>query len=126
MKTKSPANLLFVLAAVTLFFLSTAEVVAIIDLSVAPGGPAIQAAGLVNQEHKPKFISNVLLVKLTAQARGTLKVAGEEVNPAGTGLPTVDLICRGLGVNTFRSIMPSGAHRNPGAAINSWYKLTLP
>src|SRR5207244_279038 len=60
------------------------------------------------------------------QARANLKVAGEDVNPAATGLPSLDVICREHGVNSFRSVMTAGAHRDRAAAINAWYKLTLP
>src|SRR6266487_4747786 len=72
------------------------------------------------------IFSNTILVKLTAQARAKLKVVGEDVNPSATGLASFDVICRDFGVNGFRSIVTLGVHRDPAAAINSWYKITLP
>ena len=71
------------------------------------------------------IFSNTILVKLTAQARAKLKVVGEDVNPSATGLASLDVICRDFGVNEFRSIVASGVHRDPTAAIHSWYKITL-
>src|SRR5262249_51939764 len=67
-----------------------------------------------------------LLVKFTKQSRAKLKVTAGEVNPAATGLGTLDVISHNFGVTTFRSIITPGGHRNSDAAINSWYKLTLP
>jgi len=64
-------------------------------------------------------------VKLTAQARASLNVIGEDVNPAATGLPSLDLICRDHGVKQFRSIITLGAHRDSAAPVNSWYKISL-
>jgi thermitase len=72
------------------------------------------------------IVSNTILVKLTAQARAKLKVVGEDVNPSATGLASLDGICREFGVKGFRSIVASGVHRDPNAAIHSWYKITLP
>jgi thermitase len=71
------------------------------------------------------IFSNTILVKLTAQARVKLKVVGEDVNPSATGLASLDVICRDFGVKGFRSIVASGVHRDPAAAIHSWYKITL-
>jgi thermitase len=71
------------------------------------------------------IFSNTILVKLTAQARAKLKVVGEDVNPSATGLASLDVICRDFGVKEFRTITTSGVHRDPNAAINSWYKITL-
>src|SRR5437667_4233300 len=109
MKTKSPPSLSFSLIAVALFFLSNPQAVAITDLG-----------------QEPRFVSNTILVKLTPQARANLKVTGEDVNPAATGDPSLDAICRDHEVNSFRTIMTAGAHRDPGAAINAWCKLTIP
>src|SRR5438093_1512972 len=126
MKGKSPSSVVFWLIGAPLFFLSTAYVVAITDLGTQPNGAGIQAVGINNHGQKPSFISNTILVKPTPQARANLKVTGEDVNPAATGLPSLDVICRDHGVRAFRSITTSGPHRDPGAAIHSWYKLTLP
>src|SRR6266545_4338496 len=112
MKNKSLPTGLFSLIAVSLYFLSTPCTIATIDLGTL--------------EQKPRFVANTLLVKFTPQARANLKITGEDVNPAATGLPSVDVICRDHGVQTFRSIVTAGAHRDPGAAINAWCKLTLP
>ena len=109
MKTKSLPSIAFSLIAVALFFLSNPQAVAITDLG-----------------QKPLFVSNTILVKLTPQARANLKVTGEDVNPAATGDPSLDAICRDHEVNSFRTIMTAGAHRDPGAAINAWCKLTIP
>ena len=38
----------------------------------------------------------------------------------------IGVICRDSGVNRFRALVSSGAHRDAAAAINSWFKLTLP
>ena len=109
MKTKSLPSIAFSLIAVALFFLSNPQAVAITDLG-----------------QKPLFVSNTILVKLTPQARANLKVTGEDVNPAATGDPSLDAICRDHEVSSFRTIMTAGAHRDPGAAINAWCKLTIP
>src|SRR5437870_10813094 len=108
MKTKHLRNVVFVMA-VSFILLSADYAVAITDLG-----------------QKPRFVSNTILVKLTPQARANLKVTGEDVNPAATGNPGLDVVCRDHDVKSFRSIMTAGAHRNPAAAINAWYKLTLP
>src|ERR1041385_5616171 len=112
MKNKSLSCSVLSLVAVSLLFLSIPNAVAVIDLGTA--------------EQKPRFVANSILVKLTPQARANLRLAGEDVNPAATGLPSLDVICRDHGVNSFRSIMSAGAHRDPAAAINAWYKLTVP
>jgi thermitase len=83
-----------------------------------PGSGGSEAKGNV-------VLSNTILVKLTARARANLKVVGEDVNPSATGLASLDVICRDFGVKGFRSIVASGVHRDPAAAINSWYKITL-
>src|SRR5439155_17679284 len=101
----------------------TACAFAIIDLPPSPSG---SGAGTNNPGQKPRFISNAVLVKLNAQARANLKAAGGEVNPAATGLPSLDVICRDHAVQRFSSISGSGAHRDPAAAINAWHKLTVP
>src|SRR5438034_5324641 len=123
MKNKSLRNTVSLSIAVSAFVLSTVSAFAIIDLGPSPGG---SGADTNNPGQKPKFISNTALVKLTARARANLRVAGGEVNPAATGLPSLDVICRDHGVQRFSSVMGTGAHRDPAAAINSWYKLTLP
>src|SRR3989442_491779 len=123
MKDKSLRSTVSSLVAVSWFFLSTTGAFAITDLGTSTGGPG---TGTNNPGQKPRFISNTALVKLTAQARASLRGAGGEVNPAATGLPSLDLICRDHDVQRFSSVMSSGAHRDPAAAINSWYKLTLP
>src|SRR2546427_212327 len=109
-----------------LFFLSAPYAVAITDLGTSPRGSRTDASAVDNHEQKPRFVSNAILVKLTPQARANLKVTGEEVNPAATGHPSLDLICRDHGVKSFRSVVTAGAHRDPAAAIHAWYRLTLP
>src|SRR5436309_8446465 len=123
MKKKSLRSTVSLSIAVSWFVLSTASAFAIIDVGPSPGG---SDAGTNNPGQKPRFISNAVLVKLTAQARANLKVAAGEVNPAATGLPSLDVICRDHGIQRFSSIMGPSAHRDPAAAINSWYKLTVP
>src|SRR6266542_7127996 len=112
MNAKSLTNIALSLIAASSFFLSTPYAVAITDLGTSG--------------QKPNFVSNTILVKFAAKARANLKVTGEDVNPAATGDPTLDLVCRDYEVVSFRSIMTAGAHRDPAAAINAWYKLTLP
>src|SRR6266496_3808527 len=109
MKNKSLPGIAFSLIAAALFCLSTPYAVAITDLG-----------------QKPRFVSNTILVKLTPQARANLRVTGEDVNPAATGHPALDVICRDHDVKSFRTIMTAGSHRDPAAAINAWFKLTLP
>jgi thermitase len=46
------------------------------------------------------------------------------VNPAATGLPSLDVIGREHAVQKFSAI--AGPHRDPAAAIHAWFKLTLP
>ncbi len=123
MKNNSLRSTVSLSIAVSAFVLSTVSAFAIIDLGPSPGG---SGAATNNPGQKPRFISNTVLVKLTAQARLNLRVAGGEVDPAATGLPSLDVICRDHGIQRFSSIMGTGAHRDPAAAINSWYKLTLP
>src|ERR1041384_33991 len=108
MKTKHVRNVVFV-TSVSLLLLSAEHAFAITDLG-----------------QTPRVLSNAILVKLTPQARANLKVTGENVNPAATGVPSLDVICRDHGVAGFRSIVNATAHRNPRAAINAWFKLTLP
>src|SRR6266536_2133116 len=108
MKTKYLRSVVFVMT-VSLLLLSAEYVVAITDLG-----------------QTPRFVSNTILVKLTPQARANLKVTGEEVNPAATGNAALDVVCRDHDVKSFRTIMTAGAHRDPAAAINAWYKLALP
>ena len=123
MKYKSLRSTVSLSIAVCWFVLSTAFAFAIIDLAPSPSG---SGAGTNNRGQKPRFISNAILVKLTAQARANLKVAAGEVNPAATGLPSLDVICRDHGIQRVSSIMGPSPHRDPAAAINSWYKLTVP
>src|SRR5439155_13221891 len=108
MKTKYVRNVVFVMT-VSLLLLSAQYAVAITDLG-----------------QTPRFVSNTILVKFTPQARANLKVTGEDVNPAATGLPSLDVICRDHGVRGFHSIMTAIPHRDPVAAINAWFKLTSP
>src|SRR5436190_701862 len=91
---KSPRSLVFSFHTVCLFFLSAAFVLGITDLGTLPGGPGTQAGDTNNRGQQPSFISNTLLVKLAPQARANLKVKGEDVDPAATGLPSLDAICR--------------------------------
>src|SRR6266508_1005715 len=126
MKNKSLPNSAFSLIAVSLFCLSTPYAVAITDLGTLPGGPGAEVSPVNNHGQKPRFVSNTILVKLTPQARASLKVTGEDVDPAATGHPSLDVICRDHGIKSFRSIVTAGAHRDPAAAINAWFKLNLP
>src|SRR5882724_4714384 len=125
MRGKSLRRVVFLVIAVSLFLLSTAYALTITDLRSLPGESDSEGIGINDRGQKPSFISNALLVKLTPQARASLRVTGEDVNPAATGLPSLDVICREHDVKSFRSIMTAGAHRDPAAAINSWHKLTL-
>src|SRR5436309_594952 len=108
MKTKYVRNVVFVMT-VSLLLLSAEYAFAITDLG-----------------QTPRFVSNTILVKLTPQARANLKVTGEDVNPAATGNPALDVVCREHDVKTFRTIMTAGTHRDQAAAINAWCKLALP
>src|SRR5882724_8104268 len=112
MRGKSRRNVVFSLIPVSLFLLSTANSFAIVDLRTVPDGSGSASSDINNHGQKPTFISNTILVKLTAQARASLNVIGEDVNPAATGLPSLDLICRDHGVKQFRSIITLGAHRD--------------
>src|SRR5436190_22301002 len=103
----------------------TVYALAMTDVGTSPGGAGSQDVSIKDRGDKVRFISNTILVKLKAQARAKLKVVGEDVNPSATGLASLDVICRDFGVKGFRSIVASGAHRDPAAAINSWYKITL-
>lgn len=103
MKTKPLPSSAFSMIAVFLFFLSAPFALAVTDLGQAPS-----------------FLSKTLLVKLTPQARANLKVEGDDVNPAATGLPSLDAICRDHDVRSFRSIVASGAPRDPAVPINAW------
>ena len=103
----------------------TVYALAMTDVRTSPGGAGSQDVSIKDRGEKISFISNTILVKLTAQARAKLKVVGEDVNPSATGLASLDVICRDFGVKGFRSIVASGVHRDPAAAINSWHKITL-
>jgi thermitase len=93
-------------------------------LASPPPGAGIPGSG--GEGNGSVIFSNTILVKLTSQARAKLKVVGENVNPSATGLQSLDAICRDFGVKTFRSVVASSVHRDPTAAINLWYKITLP
>jgi thermitase len=125
MRHKSVGRVVFLAIAGSLFLLSTAYPVTRTQLSTLRGEFGSEPVVINNQEQEPRFISNSLLVKLIRQARTSLKVVGEDVNPTNTGLPSLDVISRDHGVSSFHSIMTAGAHRDPSASINSWYKLTL-
>src|SRR5881396_619 len=124
MKLRSWKRSVSLLIGAAFFFLSTTSVAAITELQLSPAGPG--QAGINNQGHKPGFMSNSILVKLTPQARASLKVTGEDVNPTMTGLPALDAIGRDHGVEKFTSITTSGPHRDITAAIHRWFKLSLP
>src|SRR5438094_9913284 len=94
--------------------LSTACAFAI-DLGPSPGG---SGAGTNNPGQKPRFISNAVLVKLTAQARANLQVAAGGVNPAATGLPSLDVSCRDHSVQSVASILRPRPNRATAAAVN--------
>ena len=119
MRGKSLRRVVFLVIAVSLFLLSTAYALTITDLRTLLGQSGSEGFVINNRGQKPSFISNALLVKLTPQARANLRVTGEAVNPAATGLPSLDVICREHGVKSFRSIVTADAHRDPAAAINS-------
>jgi thermitase len=118
--------MVFLSIAVTFFFLLTIYVATTPELRAQQGGFSSQAIGVINPEQRPSFISNAILVKLTSQGRANLKVTGENVNPAATGIPSLDVICRDEGVQRFRSIIESDASRRDFvASVNSWHRLTL-
>jgi thermitase len=123
MKFRSPKRGLLLIGA-SLFLLSTTYVMAIPDLQSSPAGPV--QPGVNGQGRQPSFMSNSVLVKLTPQARASLKVTGDEVNPVATGLPALDAVGRDHRVERFTSITASGPHRDLAAAIHRWFKLTLP
>src|SRR5438552_7288458 len=104
----------------------TVYALAMTDVRTNPSGAGSQDVSSSDRGEKVSFVSNTILVKLKAQARVKLKVVGEDVNPSATGLASLDVICRDFGVKGFRSIVASGVHRDPAAAINSWHKITLP
>src|SRR5262245_1282673 len=124
LKIKSPGHVVFGLIVESLLMLSSAYVVSIPDLQ-SPASVSGQAVANDNGR-RPRFRSNSIMVKLTPEARASLKVSGEEVNPAATGLPSLDAVDRDHGVQRFTSVTSSGPHRNPTAAIHRWFKLTLP
>src|SRR5438093_2359374 len=124
MKLRSWKRVVSLLIGASLFVLSTTSVVAITELQLSPAGPG--QAGFNNQGRKPGFMSNSILIRLTPQARASLKVTGEDVNPTATGVPALDAIGRDHGVEKFTSITTSGPHRDITAAIHRWFKLTLP
>ena len=125
MGLKSLRSVVFLSIAVTLFFLTAVYAVGIPELRTQSGGSGAAAIDFNDPEQKPSFISNAVLVKLTPQARASLRVTGEDVSPAATGVPSLDVICREHQVKSFRSIVTAGVHKDPSAPINSWQKLTL-
>src|SRR5262249_2553838 len=124
MRGKSWSRFIFLSIGASLFFLSTAYVAAVTAPQSSSAEPG--QAGINNQGHKPSFSSNSIMVKLTPQARASLKVIGEDVNPVATGLPALDAIGRAHNVEKFTSITTSGPHRDITAPIHRWFKLTLP
>ena len=104
--------------------LSAAYVVAITDLQM-PATVSSQA-GANDDGRRPRFLSNGIMVKLTPQARASLRTSGEDVNPAATGLVVLDAIDRDHGVQRFTAVTDSVPHRDPTAGIHRWFKLTLP
>jgi subtilase family protein len=123
MKFRSPKRGVLLIGA-SLFFVSTAYVMAIANVQSSSAGPG--QAGVNGQGRKSSFMSNSVLVKLTPQARASLKVTGDDVNPVATGLPALDAVGRDHHVEKFTSITAAGTHREPTAAIHRWFKLTLP
>src|SRR5215475_1410526 len=114
-----------VFLSIALFLLFAAYPLTKTQLTTLRGGFGSEGVVLENQDQEPSFISNGLLVKLKGHARANLKLVGEDVNPANTGLPSLDVIDREHGVKGFHSIVTAGPHRDASASINSWYKLTL-
>src|SRR5262249_27988946 len=104
-------------------FMSSALTLAITDLG---SGISDQAMGTNNRGQQRTFVSTTILVKLSPQARANLKLMDEDVNPIATGVPALDAVDRDQGVRSFHAIVNAGAHRDRTAAINSWFKLTLP
>src|SRR5215510_5403882 len=123
MRNKSLGRVVFL--AITVSLLPVAYPFTTAQLTQLPSGSGSQNIVINKHEEERSFISNGLLVKLTRHARANLKLVGEEVNPTNTGIPSIDVICREHGVRGFHSIVTAGAHRDPSASINSWYKLTL-
>jgi thermitase len=119
MRGKSLSRIWYFIITVCLLFLS------ITMSGTLRAGSGVEDVGINKQGQKPSFVSNALLVKLTQPAAANLKVIGEDGNPAATGLSSLDSIFREHSVKSFRSIMTANAHRNPAAAIDFWYKLTL-
>src|SRR5207247_8579282 len=106
MKLRSWKRVVSLLIGASLFVLSTTSVVAITELQLSPAGPG--QAGFNNQGRKPGFMSNSILIRLTPQARASLKVTGEDVNPTATGVPALDAIGRDHGVEEFTYITTAG------------------
>jgi len=124
MRLKSSSTLVFLSIAVSLFLLLAVHALAIPEFRTQPTSVA-EPIGITDPAQKPSFISNAILVKLTPQARANLRVTGGDVNPAATGIPSLDAICREHRVNSFRSVVTADPHRDPAAPINSWHKVTL-
>src|SRR4029453_12291000 len=103
MRGNSLSRIWYFIITVCLLFLSTAY--ALTMRGTLRAGPGIEDVGINKQGEKPSFVSNALLVKLTQPTAANLKVIGEDVNPAATGLSSLDSIFREHGVKSFRSIM---------------------
>src|SRR5262245_53250373 len=122
MTIKSPSRLFWLIMA-SLFVLSAPYLVAITDLQSPTTG---SSQAVVNDDkEKPRFRSNSIMVKLTREARASLKVSGDEVDPGAAGLPTLDAVGRDHGVQRFTAVT-SGPHRDPTAPIHRWFTLTVP
>jgi thermitase len=122
MKTPSLTKVLLSLFAAALLLFPAVWTPATPDVRKSPN-PAVDLNGL---QREALFVSNALLVKLVPEARAALRPRGEDVDPASTGRPSLDLVFREHGVATFRSLTGAGAHKDPQGAIHSWFKLTLP
>src|SRR4030095_15059328 len=89
MGLKSLRSVVFLSTAVSLVFLAAAYAVAIPGLRTQPGGAPAGAIDTLAPGEKPSFISNAILVKLTPQARANLRVRGDDVDPAATGIQSL-------------------------------------
>src|SRR5437667_10359759 len=123
MKLRSWKRVVSLLIGASLFVLSTTSVVAITELQLSPAGPG--QAGFNNQGRKPGFMSNSILIRLTPQARASLKVTGEDVNPTATGVPALDAIGRDHGVEKFTSITTTDPHREIKSSLYRVLKLNM-
>src|SRR5258708_30223400 len=114
MKNKSLRSTVTLSMAVSAFVLSTACAFAIIDLGPSPGG---SGAGTNNPGQKPRFISNAVLVKLTAQARVNLRGTGGGMEPPATRPPSPYVTCPVFRLPRVSSHMATRAPRDPAAAL---------